>query len=456
MADERENFGSKLGTVLAAAGSAVGLGNIWRFPIETGQHGGAAYIIIYVLCIIMLGIPIMLAEFIIGRRSHSNAVGAYHKLAPGTQWKWVGRLSVLAVFIVTCYYVVVAGWTFEYMVLAMSNAFEGKHANDYVEMFSTFSSNPWQPLVCMVALFLITHIIVVHGVNKGIERFSKMMMPMLFIIAIILVVCSVNLDGASKGIDFLLRPDFSKITGSTILNAMGQAFYSLSLGMGILCTYASYFRKDLNMVKTTLNVCAIDTLVAIMSGFIIFPAVFHAGYELQPSDIGPSLIFITLPNIFQSAFQGVPVLGYIFSVMFYLLLIVAAITSTISMHEVMDAYVCEEFKIRRKKATALVTACCMFFGVFCCLSFGPLADVKICHMTIFGIFDFVSSNILLPLSGMLASIFVGWYLKKKVIEEELTNDGVLRVPMLNVLAFLLKYIAPAAIGVIFLKNFGIF
>lgn len=456
MADERENFGSKLGMVLAAAGSAVGLGNIWRFPIETGQNGGAAYILIYIACVVMLGMPIMLAEFIIGRHSHSNVVGAFKILAPNTQWKWIGRISILTVFVVTCYYFVVAGWTFEYLVLAITNSFEGKHSDDFVQMFDQFSSHSWRPLLCMVILFAITHVVVVRGVNKGIERFSKLMMPMLFIITIILVICSVNLDGSSKGIEFLLCPDFSKITGDTILNAMGQAFYSLSLGMGILCTYASYFRKDLNMVQTTFKVCAIDTIVAIMSGFIIFPTVFHVGCELSSSDIGPSLIFITLPNIFQTSFAEVPVLGYIFSIMFYLLLIVAAITSTISMHEVMDAYVCEEFKIKRKKATAIVTCSCAFLGVFCCLSFGPLADLTLKGMTIFELFDFFSSNILLPLSGMMTSIFVGWYMKKNVVQEELTNYGTVKMSFLNVLIVLLRYIAPAAIGIVFLKNLGIF
>ena len=333
----RENFGSKLGAVLAAAGSAVGLGNIWRFPIETGQNGGAAFIIIYVACVFLLGIPIMMSEFFIGRHTQTNTAGAYRKLAPGTPWKWVGRLGVLSGFVILSYYSVVAGWTAEYTRLAIGNCFEGKNAADFPTIFNEFVSNPWKSVSWMFAFMIATHIIVTRGVKGGIEKFSKVMMPALFIILIVLAVCSVLLPGAPQGIEFLLKPDFSKITGSVVLNAMGQAFFSLSLGLGCLCTYASYFRSDTNIGKTALNVALIDTFVAIMSGFIIFPAVFNAGYAISSNDIGPSLLFITLPNVFQQAFGNIPALSYGVSVLFYFLLVVAALTSTISMHEVVTA-----------------------------------------------------------------------------------------------------------------------
>lgn len=451
----RENFGSKIGAVLAAAGSAVGLGNIWRFPIETGQNGGAAFIIVYVACVFLLGIPIMMSEFFIGRHTQTNTAGAYRKLAPGTSWKWVGRLGVLTGFVILSYYSVVAGWTAEYTRLAVCNFFEGKGTADFPAIFNEFVGNPWKSISWMVAFMVATHIIVVRGVKGGIEKFSKVMMPTLFIIMIVLAICSVMLPGASQGLEFLLKPDFSKITGSVVLSAMGQAFFSLSLGMGCLCTYASYFRSDTNIGKTALNVALIDTFVAIMSGFIIFPAVFNAGYAISSSDIGPSLLFITMPNVFQQAFGEIPMLSYGVSVLFYFLLVVAALTSTISMHEVVTAYVSEEFDMKRRKAATLVTVACCSIGVVCALSFGPFADVKLFGMNIFDLFDYVSSNIFLPVGGMFISIFTGWYLDKKLLRDEITNYGTLRVPYLRFVIFILRYFAPIAIAVILLNQLGV-
>jgi NSS family neurotransmitter:Na+ symporter len=451
----RENFGSKIGAVLAAAGSAVGLGNIWRFPIETGQNGGAAFIIVYIACVFLLGIPIMMSEFFIGRHTHTNTAGAYRKLAPGTSWKWVGRLGVLTGFIILSYYSVVAGWTAEYTRLAICNYFEGKSAADFPTIFSEFVGNPWMSIAWMFAFMAVTHIVVVRGVKAGIEKFSKVMMPALFIVMLVLAVCSVLLPGASQGLEFLLKPDFSKITGSVVLNAMGQAFFSLSLGMGCLCTYASYFRSDTNIGKTALNVALIDTFVAVMSGFIIFPAVFNAGYAISSSDIGPSLLFVTMPNVFQQAFGSVPLLSYGVSVLFYFLLVVAALTSTISMHEVVTAYVSEEFDVDRRKAASLVSISCCAVGIFCALSFGPFDGFKLFGMNIFDLFDYVSSNIFLPVGGMFVSIFTGWYLDKKLIRDEITNYGTLRVPYLRFVIFILRYFAPIAIGVILLNQLGV-
>ncbi len=454
--NNRENFGSKLGAVLAAAGSAVGLGNIWRFPIETGQNGGAAFIIIYVACVFLLGIPIMMSEFFIGRHTQTNTAGAYRKLAPGTPWKWVGRLGVLSGFVILSYYSVVAGWTAEYTTLAIGNYFSDKNAADFPSIFNTFVSNPWKSVSWMLAFMIVTHIIVIRGVKGGIEKFSKIMMPALFIMLIILAICSVMLPGASRGLEFLLKPDFSKITGSAWLSAMGQAFFSLSLGLGCLCTYGSYFRSDTNIGKTALNVALIDTFVAIMSGFIIFPAVFNAGYTISSSDIGPSLLFITMPNVFQQAFGNIPALSYGVSVLFYFLLVVAALTSTISMHEVVTAYVSEEFNTSRRKAATIVTAACSTIGIICALSFGPFNGVKLFGMTIFDLFDYVSSNIFLPVGGMFVSIFTGWYLDKKLVRNEITNYGSLHVPYLRFVIFILRYFAPVAIAIILLNQLGLF
>ena len=452
----RENFGSKIGAVLAAAGSAVGLGNIWRFPIETGLNGGAAFILIYIACVLVLGIPIMMSEFLIGRHTQANTAGAFRMLAPGTPWRWVGRLGVLSGFVILSYYSVVAGWTAEYTVLAVGNCFDGKTTADFPQIFAQFVSNPWKSVFWMLAFMVITHIIVVRGVKGGIEKFSKLMMPALFVILVVLTICSVMLPGASQGLEFLLRPDFSKITGSTVLRAMGQAFFSLSLGLGCLCTYASYFNKDTNIGKTALSVSVIDTFVAIMSGFIIFPAVFNAGYTLGSGDIGPSLLFITMPNVFGQAFGAVPALAYVVSALFYFLLMLAALTSTISMHEVVTAYVSEEFGMRRTKAAAIVTVACSVVGVLCALSFGPFEGFKIFGMTLFDFFDYAASNIMLPVGGMLISIFAGWYLDKNLVRDEVTNRGTLQARYLPVVVFILRYIAPVAIACVLLGQLGLF
>ena len=449
---ERGNFGSKLGVILASAGSAVGLGNIWRFPYETGNHGGAAFILIYLGCILLLGLPIMIAEFLIGRHSQANTARAYQILAPGTQWRWVGRMGVLAGFLILGYYSVVAGWTLEYIFEAVSNSFAGKTPAEFISSFQSFSSNPWRPALWLTLFLLATHFIIVKGVEKGIEKSSKIMMPTLFIIILILVGCSVTLPGAGKGIEFLLKPDFSKVDGNVFLGAMGQAFFSLSLGMGCLCTYASYFSKNTNLTRKAFSVGIIDTFVAVLAGFIIFPAAFSVG--IQP-DAGPSLIFITLPNVFQQAFSGIPILAYIFSVMFYVLLALAALTSTISLHEVVTAYLHEEFNFTRGKAARLVTTGCILLGILCSLSLGVTKEFTIFGLGMFDLFDFVTAKLMLPLGGLLISIFTGWYLDKKLVWSEITNNGTLKVPTYKLIIFILKYVAPIAISVIFINELGL-
>lgn len=450
--NNRANFGSKLGVILASAGSAVGLGNIWRFPFETGNHGGAAFILIYLGCVLFFGIPIMVAEFSIGRHSRANTAGAYQKLAPGTHWRWVGRMGVLAGFLILGYYSVVAGWTLEYIVQAGTNAFAGQSANDFIASFNGFVAHPWRPALWMVAFMLMTHFIIVKGVEKGIEKSAKIMMPMLFLLLIVLAVCSVSLPGAGAGIEFLLKPDFSKVDGNVLLGAMGQAFFSLSLGMGCLCTYASYFRNDTNLPKTALNVGWIDTMVAILAGFIIFPAAFSVG--IQP-DAGPSLLFITLPNVFQQAFGNLPWLAVILSIMFYVLLALAALTSTISLHEVVTAYLHEEFNLTRGRAAKLVTAGCTFLGVLCSLSLGVGKELTIFGLTLFDLFDFLTAKIMLPLGGFFIAIFTGRYLDKRIVWEEVSNNGTLPKAVYRIWLFLLKYIAPIGIGFIFINELGL-
>lgn len=453
---ERENFGSKIGAILAAAGSAVGLGNVWRFPIETGQNGGAAFIIIYIVCILVLGLPIMISEFLIGRYTHSNTAGAYRILSDGSPWKWVGRLGVFTGWFILCYYSVVGAWTMHYTFLSADNAFSGVPATEFGAVFEEFVSSPWMPTVWLVIFVGVIHIVITRGVQSGIEKSAKVMMPVLFIITVLLTVCSVTLPGASKGIEFLLMPDWSKVTSTVVLQAMGQAFFSLSLGMGCLCTYASYFDKTTPLAKTAVNVSIIDTLIAIMAGFIIFPSVFNIGMNPNEVGVGASLTFISLPNVFQQAFGDGSILAILFSTAFYFLLFVAALTSAISLHEVATAYVTEEFHLSRKKGASIVTITILLLGLLCSLSFGPLSHVTLFDRNIFSLFDDLSGMILLPLGGMLISIFAGWVLDRQLYRDEISNGGDLKTPYFKLLVFSLRYIAPIAIGLVFLGQLGVF
>ena len=448
--NDRVSFGSSIGAILAAAGSAVGLGNIWRFPYETGNHGGAAFILIYLACVLVLGLPIMIAEFTVGRRAKASTGKAFGVLAPGTQWKWIGMLGVLAGLLILGYYSVVAGWTLEYIVASLSNGFAGKGPEDFVASFQDFSQDPFRPVLWLLAFLFLTHFVIVKGVKDGIEKSSKIMMPVLFILIVVLAGCSMSLPNAEKGLEFLLKPDFSKVNADVFLGAMGQAFFSLSLGMGCLSTYASYFGPDTNMGKTALSVGAIDTMVAILAGLIIFPAAFSVG--IQP-DAGPSLIFITLPNVFQQAFGGIPFLATVFSLMFYVLLALAALSSTISLHEVVTAYLHERFDWSRSRSAIWVTGFCVITGVLSSLSLGVWED-KFFGLSFFDLLDFVTAKLMLPLSGFLVCLFVGWYLKRSVSYEELTNYGLQKAPYYPVYMFIIRYVAPIAIALIFINELG--
>jgi NSS family neurotransmitter:Na+ symporter len=452
----RENFGSKLGAILAAAGSAVGLGNVWRFPIETGQNGGAAFIIIYVCCIIVFGLPIMTSEFMIGRYTHANTAGAFRIVSNGSIWKWVGRMGVFTGWFILCYYVVVGAWTLHYTYLSVTNAFHEVPAKQYENIFGDFVANPWIPTLWLFLFIGVIHFVITRGVQSGIERSAKLMMPTLFIITIFLAVCSISLPGASKGLEFLLKPDWSKVDSTTVLEAMGQAFYSLSLAMGCLCTYASYFDKKTPLAKSAVNVSMIDTLIAIMAGFIIFPSVFNIGMDPNDVGVGAGLTFVSLPNVFQQALGDGSILAVIFSTAFYFLLFVAALTSAISLHEVATAYVTEEFNMSRKKGATLVTSTILVLGTLCSLSFGPLSHATLFDRNIFEMFDDFSGRFLLPIGGMLISIFAGWVLDCKLYRDEISNGGDLKTPYFKMLIFSLRYITPIAIALVFLDQLGAF
>lgn len=448
----RASFGSRLGVILATAGSAVGLGNVWRFPYMTGENGGAVFLIFYLICVMMLGIPCIISEFIIGRAGQANTARAYARVSGGAKlWTAVGAMGVLTGFLITSYYAVVSGWCLEYIYASSFGHLFGdpQYVSDY---FNTFKSDAVRPLIWTVVFFLGTHLIITRGVRGGIEKASKLLMPLLFILLLIIVVASCMLPGASRGIEFLFRPDFSKLSGSLLLAALGQAFYSLSIAMGCLCTFASYFNRETNLLKSAVQISLIDTFVAILAGLMIFPAAFSAG--IQP-DSGPSLIFITLPTVFQQAFAAVPLVGAAVGLLFYALLALAALTSLISLHEVSTAFFHEELNISRRWAATIVTGFGCLLGCFCSLSLGAWEGLQLFGMPLFDLFDFVSGQILLPIGGFLTCIFIAWRMDRQIVRDQFTNWGTVSTAFYNVYITLVKYVCPVAILFIFLHQFGV-
>ena len=448
----RTNFGSRLGVVLATAGSAVGLGNVWRFPYMVGNDGGAAFIVVYLCCVLFLGIPGMVAEFVVGRASHTNAARAYRSLSDHPLWGITGYVGVITSMIILGFYAVVAGWCLQYLYASLTEQLQG--SKEYVvEYFTTFSTSLFRPAVAAVLFILITHHIVAIGVRGGIERASKLLMPMLFIILIILVVASCLLPGAWGGITFMLKPDFSRITRGVLLDALGQAFFSLSLGTACLPTYASYFKSNTQLSKSAVNIALIDILVALLAGMVIFPAAFSVG--VRP-DAGPSLIFITLPNVFQQAFVHLPITGYCISVLFYALMALAALTSTISMHEIGTAFFHEELHISRKAAAWVVTSVCSIIAILSALSMAHTECLQLQGRPLMECFDYVTAQVLMPLGSLATCLFVGWVLPKRIVAHQLTNGGTLKAGFAFVFLFVVKYICPIAIAAIFLHQFGVF
>ena len=447
---ERANFGTKLGVILATAGSAVGLGNVWRFPYMAGENGGAVFIIIYFFCVLVLGIPCMISEFIIGRHGQSNTARAYGKMG-GKAWSFIGIMSVLTGFLITSYYAVVAGWCIQYLWASLAGHMQGDPAY-FTSYFTAFTQHPVKPVFWLIVTMGITYYIIKKGVQKGIERASKIFMPTLFFLLLIIVIASCLLPDASDGIRFMFDPDLSKINSDVFLSALGQAFYSLSIGMGCVCTYASYFSKQTRLASTATEIGIIDSIVAVLAGLMIFPAAFSVGVS---PDSGPSLIFITLPNVFQQAFGGVPVVGYIISLLFFVLLSLAALTSLMSLHEVSTAFFQEELVITRKKAALIVTISTTIIGAFCSLSLGAVDCFEFFGKTLFDWFDFITGQIFLPIVGFLTCIFIGWFLPHKLVRDEFTNWGTLRGRFFHFYLFLVKYVCPLAILFIFLHQLGL-
>lgn len=445
----RENFSSRLGLLAAAAGSAIGLGNIWKFPYITGQNGGAAFILVYLGCILLIGIPVMLSEFAIGRKNQVNAVESFKKIAPNTKWHWTGYLATATAFIILSFYAIIAGWVFSYIWRSASGALRGVAAEGFGDYFSVLTANPVEPMIMTLLVLTITSVIVFFGIKTGIEKFSKIAMPLLLVLIVLLIIRSVTLPGASAGLEFLFKPNFSNLSVHGVLEALGHAFYTLSLGMGIILTFGSYTKKSENLVSLSYQVAIADTIIALMAGMVIFPAVF--AYGLEPT-AGPGLLFITLPAVFKS----MP-FGQFFEFMFFVLIAIAAITSTVSLMETAVTFISEQFNLSRKKTILIITSGLFALAIPSVLSFGPLKNLKLLgERSIFDTLDFITGQIFLPIGGILICLFVAWVWGTNNAEKEISSDGKFEFKLKGLYSISVKYIAPLAILIIFLYGLGIF
>lgn len=436
-----------MGAIAAAVGSAVGLGNIWRFPFEAGQNGGGAFILVYICCILVMGIPVILSEFIIGRSTHSNMKAALRKLSPGKKYYLFTYVCILGSFVVIGFYSVVCGWIIEYLYQALMGNLSGHTPQEYSDMFTSLVASPWRCVGWTVLFLVLNFLVMSRGIEKGIERVASIMMPLLFVILIIFCVNSLLLPETSKGLKFLFYPDFSQLTMRGVLDAFGQAFLSLSIGISCLVTYSSYFKDDTSLAKDATTVAVLDTLVAILSGVMIFPAVFSFGVE---PTAGPRLIFEVLPGIFQQMTGG-----YVWALLFFLLVFFASLTSTISLSEIPITFMIEEHKMSRPVAILWTALFTFALAVLASLSFNVLDDVKLFGMSIFDLMDYSASNIFMLLGGLFTAVYVGWILDRKVVHEQLTNNGRLKGTMEPYLVFCLRYVAPVSIFFIFLYLTGI-
>ena len=431
--NKRASFGGKLSVILVAAGSAIGLGAIWRFPYIAGENGGAAFVLVFLLSVLVVGIPAMLAEFAIGRYTRKNAVGAFRSLSK--HWSWLGYGGVLCALFISGYYYLIAGWSLEYLVNSATGQLYSSSLS-FTEQFKEFQAS-WRPLIYGVIFILMTYFIVSRGVEKGIEKASKIMMPLLFVILIVMAVRVAFMPGASEGYRFFLSCDFAQaFKPETIMMAIGQAFFSLSVGMGCMVTYSSYFKRNNNLVNTSLNVSLLTLMVSVLAGLVIFPAVFSAGIE--PSE-GPSLVFVTLPEIFN----GMP-LAPLWSTIFFVLVMLASLTSTISFHEVLTAYFAEEFKLSRRAAAITTTAISVVLSL---LTFSKLFGIDYLD-----IFDKLTANVMMPLGAMFTCVFVAWFLERGFMKNEITNQNTINRYVAPVIVFMLKYITPLLIFYIFVMN----
>ncbi|QPJ64227.1 MAG: sodium-dependent transporter [Candidatus Nitrohelix vancouverensis] len=443
--NQRGLWTSRLGFILAASGSAIGLGNVWKFPYITGQNGGGAFVLVYLLCIVVIGLPIMLSEFTLGRHTNLNPVGAFKSLAPGKAWGAVGYMGVLAGFLILSFYGVVGGWTIAYVVNSLSGAsVHFSSPQQAGEFFGQFIANPIESTVYHFLFIVVCAGVVIKGVHGGIEKACDILMPTLLVILVLLMIRSLTLDGAMEGVKFYLQPDFSKITPEVILIALGQAFFSLSLGMGAMLTYGSYLPPEENLTASTVYVVLFDTMIALLVGMVIFPAVFAVG--LEPTE-GPSLVFSVLPTVFSEMPMGAFV-----SIVFFILLFIAALTSGISLLEVVVAYFIDEKGWPRNRAVCVMAGVIFLLGVPSGLSFGVWADFKPGGMTFFDHVDNIASNYLLPLGGMLTAIFVAYIWGTDKAKAEIERHET-TFHWASGWVFLIRYVTPVAVAIVFLARF---
>ena len=433
--EKRGGFGGKIAAILAAAGSAIGLGNIWRFPYITSENGGGAFIIIYLGCILFLGLPLLIAEFSVGHNSKSNPIDAYAKIRKG--WGWLGALGLVSVFLIMGYYFVISGWTLNYAYASATNSI----GSDFGGFFTEFTSATWAPLICTYIFILLNHFIIIGGVQGGIEKASKVMMPLLFVILIVLAIYSLWLPDGREALANVFTPDFSKVTGKTFLDAMGQAFFTLSVGMGAMLIYGSYFKDGTKLSGTAISVVSLDTFVALTAAVIIF----SAGVE---NESGPQLAFVAMPKVFSA----MP-FGSIWATLFFLLLALAALSSTISMHEAVTSYFVEKRGMSRNTGATLVTLGALLLASAASLSLGVWSDVRVVGMNLFSLLDNFTAIVMLPLLGILTSIFVGWLWKREDMKAELTAEGGIDAKTYPVIRFLLRYVCPVLVSILFI--FGI-
>ena len=442
MEKERGKWGSSIGFVLAAAGSAIGLGNLWKFPYLAGKNGGGAFVLMYLILIVVIGFSLMLGEMAIGRRGKSDAFGSYNNIKKG--WGFIGIIGILCCFIIYSYYVVIAGWIVKYIELFI----RGGITEDPVNMFGNFISSGTQPIIYSFIVVIVTALIVLKGVSGGIEKASKIMMPILFVFMMVIVVRSITLPNAMSGIEYFLKPDFSLITPQVVIAALGQVFFSLSLGMGAMITYGSYLPKETNLIKSAFYIPVLDTIIALFAGLAILPAVFSFG--LEPT-AGPGLVFITLPKVFAS----MP-FGNVFGFIFFLLVLFAALTSTISLLEVVVSFVVDQLKLDRKKATALVSILIAIIAIPNSNSFGSMAELNIFFgMNFFDFMGYLTDNILLPAGGLLMCVFIGFIWDKEDMKNELTNDGQVSFPILSLWMIGIKYVGIQLLSLILLQAIGV-
>lgn len=450
---EKTQFGTKLGLIAATVGSAIGLGNVWRFPAETQSNGGAAFLLLYILCVLCLGVPVMLAEFSLGRGGRSDAIGVFRKLSPDKAWWLVGSVGVLASYLIICFYMVVAGWTLEYLYESITGGLYDIAGSDdvmrkaFTDKMNTYVGNDFRPVIFTYILIAINIGVLLGGVQKGIEKLSNVLMPILFVILLALCCVTLTLPNANEGVRFFLYPDFSKITPAVIVEALGQALFSLSLGMGILITYSSYYPATTKLGRTSVIVALLSLLVAILMGLIIFPAVKSFGLDNEPLQ-GATLVFVTLPEVFTH-------LPYpsLWSSLFFVLLLVAALTSTVSIAEVSVAMMQDRFGISRRKAVFITMLPLFILSALCSLSFGSLSDFKIFGLTIFDFLDTFTSDVLLPVSSIAICVYMGWFAPKNLLSNELNNHGSLHSRWSSPVFFIIRYIAPVLIALILISNY---